>query len=249
MITPYEQEAYTEMRRWRRHMQRPPNFTGRVTKRVQERINGIIPEKVHEVITTAFKGMTQAVLSGSGFITGKPLQNASLEIREARVEERISFYKTASAAEGAVTGAGGILLGLADFPLWLTLKMKMMFDIAALYGYDTDDPAERLYLLYAFQLAFSSRGHRRLVFDKVAAWDVPAAVASHDPKNMDWRSFQQEYRDYLDVAKLLQLIPGIGAAVGAVVNHRLTDKLGHSAMNAYRLRWFSPQNQLSPLLS
>jgi hypothetical protein len=32
------------------------------------------------------------------------------------------------------------------------------------------------------------------------------------------------------------MIPVIGAPVGAVVNWRLTERLGETAMNAYRLR-------------
>jgi len=51
-----------------------------------------------------------------------------------------------------------------------------------------------------------------------------------------WREFQQEYRDYIDIAKLLQLVPGIGAVVGANANSKLMDKLGVTAMNAYRMR-------------
>ena len=47
-----------------------------------------------------------------------------------------------------------------------------------------------------------------------------------------------EYRDHIDLAKLLQLIPGIGAAVGALVNYKLTNRLGEFAMNAYRMRIF-----------
>jgi len=35
---------------------------------------------------------------------------------------------------------------------------------------------------------------------------------------------------------LLQLVPGIGAVVGAYVNHKLTEKLGEFAMHAYRMR-------------
>ena len=36
---------------------------------------------------------------------------------------------------------------------------------------------------------------------------------------------------------MAQLIPVIGAVVGVVVNYRLLNKLGETAMNAYRLRW------------
>ncbi|TNY07227.1 EcsC family protein, partial [Escherichia coli] len=41
---------------------------------------------------------------------------------------------------------------------------------------------------------------------------------------------------YIDLAKLLQLVPGIGAFVGAYVNNKLVDKLGEYAMYAYRMR-------------
>jgi hypothetical protein len=58
-----------------------------------------------------------------------------------------------------------------------------------------------------------------------------------DINEFDWRNFQQEYRDYIDLAKMAQLIPGIGAVVGFVVNYKLIKKLGETAMNAYRLRW------------
>ena len=54
-------------------------------------------------------------------------------------------------------------------------------------------------------------------------------------------SFQQEYRDYIDLAKLLQLLPGIGAFVGAYVNNKLVDKLGEYAMYAYRMRILSDE--------
>ncbi len=59
-----------------------------------------------------------------------------------------------AAAEGAGTGAGGILLGLADFPLLLTIKIKFLFDAATLYGFDTSKQEERLFILHVFQLAF-----------------------------------------------------------------------------------------------
>ena len=54
--------------------------------------------------------------------------------------------------------------------------------------------------------------------------------------DMDWRDFQQEYRDYIDLVKMFQLIPGFGAIVGAFANYNLLDQLGEAAMNSYRLR-------------
>jgi hypothetical protein len=75
------------------------------------------------------------------------------------------------------------------------------------------------------------------VYSLLKNWDEFSKTLAKDSNQLDWRSFQQEYRDYIDLAKLMQLVPGIGAVVGAYVNHRLTDQLGETAMNAYRMRW------------
>jgi hypothetical protein len=53
---------------------------------------------------------------------------------------------------------------------------------------------------------------------------------------MDWRVFQQEYRDYIDFVKMFQLLPCVGAVVGAYANYNLLDHLGEVAKNCYRIR-------------
>ncbi|HXL58935.1 MAG TPA: EcsC family protein [Chitinophagaceae bacterium] len=123
----YEEMALHELKAWQKAMQRKPTLFNKMAKDMQEKMNRIIPEKVHLVITTTIKQTIRAVLFGAEYTTGKPLQNASLEVREARVDEKIKFYRTTAAAEGGITGAGGILLGLADFPLLLGLKLKLLF--------------------------------------------------------------------------------------------------------------------------
>ena len=237
----YEHHALHELRRWQHTVSRKPSIASKLSRNLQQRINKVIPEKVHQAITTTMRQMVRAVLFGSGITTNKTLTEGTLREREILVQERVEFYKKTAAVEGGVTGAGGILLGLADFPLLLGLKLKLLFEIAALYGYDVHDVRERIYILHIFQLAFSNQQHRRDVYAQV----VEFQSKYHDlPQHMDefnWRTFQQEYRDYIDLAKLAQLIPVIGAAVGLVVNYKLVTKLGETAMNAYRMRWFSSQ--------
>src|SRR4029079_13730350 len=150
---------------------------------------------------------------------------------------RIEFYKKTAAVEGGVTGAGDLLLGLADFPILIGLKIKFLFDTASLYGYDIKDYKERVYILHIFELAFSSHEHRKNVYLKMVDWDKKSKELPDDIHQFDWRNFQQEYRDYLDIAKMAQLVPIIGAPVGIVVNYRLIKKLGRTAMNAYRMRF------------
>lgn len=233
----YTKHAMTELKAWQERMQKTPGLFDKLTSRMQGRINRIIPEKVHVAITAAIKQMIRAVLFGAGLTTAKPKTDASLEMRETIINERIRFYKHTAAAEGGITGAGGILLGLADFPLLLGIKIKLLFEIASIYGYSAKDYKERVYILFIFQLAFSSQEKRKEVYKNVENWQAYKSTLPDDINQFDWRTFQQQYRDYIDLAKLAQLVPVIGAPVGAVVNYRLIRKLGETAMNAYRLRY------------
>lgn len=233
----YEDKVARKLKLWQKKMSKKPSLSGRLTKGLQTKVNNLIPEKVHNVISAGIRNMVQAVLTGSEYLSRKPnITEASLEEKDRLVLEKLNFYKKAAATSGAGTGAGGILLGLADFPILLGLKMKFLFDAANLYGYDVKDFRERLFILYLFQLAFSSKEKRVEVYGKVLSWDKHIEELPRSMETFDWRTFQQEYRDYIDLAKLLQLVPGIGAFVGAYANYQLMDKLGETAMNGYRLR-------------
>ena len=232
----YEKQARFELEIWKKGMLKEPSFTDLLSKGIQNRINNVIPDKVHHAITVTIQKMVQTVLFGSAYTSSKPLRDVTLQYREAFVKRQVEIYRKTASAEGAVTGAGGILLGLADFPLLLGIKIKMLFEIASLYGYDVKDYRERLYTLYIFQLAFSSRKRQKEVFGYLSNWNEYLNTLPPDVENFDWRTFQQEYRDYIDLAKMAQLIPVVGAAVGAIANYKLVNKLGTTAMNCYRMR-------------
>jgi hypothetical protein len=240
----YEQTAQEELKQWKRTMGRRPTLLNNLSRRIQAKMNSYIPEKVHNTITSAIKQMVRGVLFGASYITKEASPSRSLETTEESVKKIIKGYKGAAAAEGGITGAGGFLLALAEFPILMGIKIKMLFDIAVQYGYDVDDYKERIYLLHIFQLAFCSQQRRKDVFEQMINWKDQKQKLPDDIHQFDWRQLQQEYRDYIDLAKLAQLIPGIGAVVGFVVNYNLLKKLGNTAMNAYRLRW-TEENKLN----
>jgi uncharacterized protein (DUF697 family) len=232
-VNEYELKVYDVIADWQRKISRRSGIMNRLSKKAQMKMNGIIPEKVHAVMTESIKAMVKATLFGSKITTKKnQAMGISLEQRDEKVRRKIAIYQKTAVVEGAGTGAGGIFLGLADFPLLLTIKMKLLFEIATIYGFDTSKYEERLFILYVFQLAFSSDDVRRQTLSDIENWEVH----KEELVEMDWRKFQQEYRDYIDLAKMLQLVPGIGAIVGGIANHNLLKHLGETAMNAYRLR-------------
>lgn len=232
----YKRKVELELAIWQRKMVKRPSLAGKLSKSIQDRINRIIPAKVHKGISAAIKQMVRAVLFGSSYTLPKRINFSSIQETEDAVLKKIENYKKTAAVEGGITGAGGILLGFVDFPVLLGIKIKLLYDIAAMYGFDVADYKERVYLLNIFQLAFSSQKHRRLIYSRIENWDEQKNNLPENINSFDWQSFQQEYRDHIDLAKMAQLIPGIGAVVGVVVNYQLIKKLGTTAMNAYRMR-------------
>ncbi|GFP78102.1 EcsC family protein [Clostridium fungisolvens] len=232
----YIDQAKSEVNQWKVKVNKKPTVIDNLTRKSQQKINSILPEKYHTIMTEAIKNISKAVISGSEFITKKTYSNMSFYDREELVRKKIETYKTTAMLEGAGTGAGGFLVGLADFPLLLTIKFKFLFDVASIYGFDVRDYKERLFILHVFQLAFSSKNHSNKIFSEIENWQEYSRSLPSDINEFDWKTFQQEYRDYIDLAKLLQMLPAVGAFVGAYVNSKLLDKLGETAMNCYRMR-------------
>ena len=141
----YKQKVEIELEFWKRSILKKPSVLSKVTDGIQKKINTYIPDKVHNAITAAIKGMTKAVLFGSTYTTSSiPPIGMSLIHREALVREKIDSYCKTGAAEGGITGAGGFLMSMADFPILVGIKIKMLFEIAALYGFYVKDFLERL---------------------------------------------------------------------------------------------------------
>jgi len=234
----YENNALKEMFIWQDKMKKEPSFSSDMAKGLQNKMNNLIPGKVQDIINASIENMAKLVLTGSEYTSNPPLTNSSLYDRENSARKSIDFYRKAATVSGAGTGASGFLVGLADFPILLSLKVKFLYEMASIYGFDVSNYKERLYILYVFQLAFSSDKRRLEIYKQISNWDNYVRDLPTDIDSFDWRTFQQEYRDYIDLAKMLQLVPGIGMAVGAYANYKLMNKLYDTALNAYRLRIF-----------
>ncbi|WP_066189796.1 EcsC family protein [Gracilibacillus timonensis] len=236
----YEHEVYQELLDWELSLLKKQSMFQKISKRTQNRINQYIPERAHQIITESIKQMVKTTLFGSDVTTNKTQYvEKTLEEKEQLVQEKLEGYRKTAMLEGAGTGAGGFLLGLADFPLLLSIKIKFLFEVATIYGWDVSKYEERLFILHVFQLAFSNEDKRREVYYLIKHWDEEKGRLT----DMDWREFQQEYRDYIDLVKMFQLIPGFGAVVGAYANYNLLEQLGTTAKNSYRIRWFAQEDR------
>jgi hypothetical protein len=215
-------------------MMKRPGAINKASTAIQAQTQKLIPQKAQDFITASIQKMTIMIMTGSRLLTKTELShNLSLGESDYLVEQAFKIYDKTAMAQGFGFGLGGILLGLADFPALLSIKVKFLFDCAKYYGFDVNQESDKLFILYIFQLAFCNDQRRAKLFPVIKHWaDAP-------PDKVDWEVFQTEYRNYIDLAKLMQLLPVVGSVAGATANHSLMKKLKTTAMNCYRMRIFS----------
>ncbi|MBX4148268.1 EcsC family protein [Paenibacillus lautus] len=236
----YEHKVQREIADWEQKMFKPPGWLEKTSKTIGNRINHLIPPKVHSIITTTIRSIVRTALFGAEYTPSRPVQHTlELETADQEAKELFALYQKIAVAEGAGTGAGGIMFSMVDFPALIAIKMKFLFELAHVYGYDTNHFSERVFILKVFQMTFSGQENRARLLHSIKHWHMEKEQWLSDAEyaqNMDWETFQIEYRDAMDFRKMLQMVPGIGAVAGAWANYTILEELRESAMNAYRLR-------------
>lgn len=244
----YENRIKVELRLWENNILSKTGFFEGISRRMQKKIDALLPEKFHETLTKAMEIAINSVLKGIDLIPIDEKKIAAakdIDLRtiDGEVDKIIDRYKKIGAASGAGTGAGGVLAMTLDYPALIAVKLKMLQEVAQTFGYNIKEQKERIFILKVFLLAFSGDASRRKVYQEVKEWDllqeVPSTKETTCENYMDWREFYTEYKESIEFQKMLQILPGIGAVVGAWANYNLVQELGDTARNAYRLRYFN----------
>jgi len=231
----YYRTVRKELSSWEKQLLKRPSITNRASKALQRKLHSIIPQKAQNLVTASVRTLIETIISGSSIITNhEQADSPGLAESDFLVERAFVVYHKTAVAQGIGFGLGGVLINLADLPALMSIKVKFLFDCAKLYGYDVNSENERMFMLYVFQLAFCGDERRLEIFPIIKEWDKRTEEIS-----LDWERLQIEYRDYLDIAKLLQLLPVVGSVAGGTANHNLMKKLKITAMNCYRLRFMN----------
>jgi len=236
MKNPYERLIDRELAAWEADIQKQQGALGRFAKSVQNGTRKLIPAGVEDAVTSVIARLIRALMSGASVVTVTgDTSGLTLAEREYLVMRYADRSVKTALTEGALTGAAGFLGGL-DLPLLMSIQISLLSNMAKLYGYDPDAKEERLYMLLILQVAFSSRQHRLSCYRQLKEWPSGAG-------DIDWKTLQEEYRDSMDWAKFLQMVPLLGAPVGAAANRALMIRLRDNAMNAYRMRFLADRKE------
>lgn len=212
------------------------------SKKIQQKVDHMIPQKVHQTIASALEKGIKQFLSGMQLIEtdGKydgRYNDDSLHDYAIEARRLIEDYRKLASIEGAGTGFGGIIASMVDFPALISIKLKLLQALALLYGYRIESFEERLFILKVFQLQFSGVEQKKRIWNEIKRWEQqPSFNEWEEWETFDWTSFYLEYKQSIELKKLLQIVPGFGAIVGAWANYTFLEELGETAILCYEVR-------------
>jgi len=131
--------------------------------------------------------------------------------------------------EGLILGAFGI--GIPDLPIFLSILLRNMYSLAAIYGFNYKSEFERIYLLKLLQASLSKGSKRKIYFN-----ELDELLLTKDASNIDINELTKLITKELLAAKLIQGVL-IGGAVGGFTNRNTYTKVMRAARYKYRQRF------------
>ncbi len=211
---------------------------------VTDKIQSMIPPKLKSALNTAFyKGFQLVLEKGTPYIektyskdkleTDYDINNYAVGLKmNKRHMKRLDKQSTQSklintsfsAVEGGVLGLLGV--GIPDIPLFLSVIMKTLYEIALSYGFDYKTEEEKTYLLLLICGALA-KGDKQRSFsetaDKLGAQIDMDIVLEVNLENQI-KVTSEVISDTLLTAKFIQGIPIIGI-IGGAVNYSLLNRI------------------------
>lgn len=155
-------------------------------------------------------------------------------------------YKGIALVEGAATGSLGLPAIPPDIVALITLTLRAIGEYAKYYGFDVASQQERLFAMNVLGLASSPTDA-----SKGLAMAQLVRIASDVAKKRTWKQLEQHsfvqliqriakaLSIRLTKAKLAQIVPAAGAAVGDGFNAYFTYKVCDAAYYLYRERFLA----------
>lgn len=164
------------------------------------------------------------------------VEGLPLEVLD-RTADNITDSRTRfAAAQGAATGIGGIVTIAADIPMVMGLSLKVLQEMALCYGYDPDEPQERIFIVKCLQFSSADIVGKKAIIDELADYDNPDKQVEVISQMQGWREVFNSYSESFGWKKLFQLIPIAGMIFGSVSNKNTIRDVAEAGKMLYKKR-------------
>ncbi|WP_405155592.1 EcsC family protein [Paenibacillus sp. FSL K6-0108] len=164
------------------------------------------------------------------------VEGLPLEVLD-RTADNITDSRTRfAAAQGAATGIGGIVTIAADIPIVMGLSLKVLQEMALCYGYDPDEPQERIFIVKCLQFSSADIVGKKAIIDELTDYDNPDKQVEVISQMQGWREVFNSYSESFGWKKLFQLIPIAGMVFGSVSNKNTIRDVAEAGKMLYKKR-------------
>lgn len=223
---------------------------------VKDKIQSLIPEKLKTTLDTAFYKGFQLVFEKGNAIIEKTYSKEKLQlehdINDYALNKKLStkyirkldknshfsnvFNTSFSIVEGGILGTLGI--GLPDIPLFISVIMKNIYEVALSYGFNYETAEEKAYLLLLIRYALADAAKKPAIsqeLDKLGG-NIDHNVSTEINLEEQMKASSDALSEALLTAKFIQGIPLVGA-VGGIVNYNILQKIGHCSKVKFKKRY------------
>jgi hypothetical protein len=186
------------------------------------------------------------------YMTAATMEGAAAGFVVSGGELLASVGTVAGAGAGAAPGAGMVVGAMAaDAAATLLASHRAIAHIAAYYGYDVDEPAERLFALGVLGFGTVAEAGKAAAYaelNKVVQALVRGRPWAELNKHVVTKIVRTTYKMLglrLTQRKLGQAIPVVGVVLGAGLNARLLSKIADDADHLYRERFLRDKYALA----
>lgn len=223
-----------------------------------EKIQGKIPEKLISALETAFfKGFKLVFEKGNAYIDktyNKEKLKMDYAYNNSEINRKMNWRRMrkldktsrqsqtvsslVSVVEGGLLGVLGI--GLPDIPLFISVIMRNINEIAYSYGFNPEKDEEREYILMLICGAITKGQRQKELNEKIdlAGSRIDRKIEVETNLEEQIKETAKVLSESMLTAKFIQGIPIVGA-IGGVVNYSIIKRIGEYASLKYKKRYLN----------
>lgn len=227
---------------------------------LKSKVEEKIPDRLANTINKAFeKGFYYIFAKGTSIIEksynineikleadvnqyrlSKELSSKNLRIIDKGVNQGKVISQGITAVEGSTLGFFGI--GMPDIPVFISVVLRMIYEISLKYGFNYDNDREKVFILNIICFGISGSENKRRyseTCDKIAKL-IDDNEESDVDLNLDnmIKETSKNLVDTLLVSKFIQGIPFVGTAGGAI-NYMVLSNISKAAKMKYKKRFIN----------
>ena len=268
-LTEYEKEQIKAIRAWKNEK---PGVVGHafgfVTAPVARLMQGVVPQfavrKMLDAANWAAYGLADVsdILRDGEVEKISDLRQRDLPLCDKLADSVHDWSIGMAVAEGSVTGAVGLAGFAVDIPTLLTFALRTAHKVGLCYGYEATDGLDN-----HFAFGILSAAGANSVAEKIGALTTLHSIETI-LRRRTWnaiveraagRQFSEEgviiaVRDLakrigvnLTKRKLLQIVPFLGAGIGASANGLYMKDVGWAARRAFQERWLIDNKKIDAI--